>query len=189
MMCEAQPNNELVARILADAPGADFKLESLKCTGEKSLVMYVRGMIKSDEGKAVFGQLPFTDADTVINEMTLKVGRADFVIFHMDGSASVVEVKDGINGLMAVLQGVGQAGLYATQLSMTKSLTTVRRALMWSPLRNEQENQLVHDVCREAGVVPLYMPSVADMHAQDVIWAANQLSELLKAVKEHVASE
>jgi hypothetical protein len=37
--------------------------------------------------------------DTLICEMAFKYGRADIVIFHVDGSASVIEAKDGTKGL------------------------------------------------------------------------------------------
>jgi hypothetical protein len=94
---------------------------------------------------------------------------------------------------MPVLQGVGQAGLYATQLSMTNSVKGVRRALMWSALHKEAENQLVHDVCREADVVPLFLPTVADMHAQDVLCATKvlneMLAELISEVRKHGTSQ
>jgi hypothetical protein len=185
--------NKLIATLLAGAPGAAFKTASFQSKGEKSLVLYVRGLIQAGCGDVVFGSLPYTSADVIINEMPLKVGRADFVIFHADGTASVIEVKDGSFGLMPVLQGVGQAGLYATQLSMTNSVKGVRRALMWSALHKEAENQLVHDVCREADVVPLFLPTVADMHAQDVLCATKvlneMLAELISEVRKHGTSQ
>lgn len=172
--------DRLAATILAELPGADWKVSSFGQKGERALVSYVRGMIAAGNGAGVFDGLPYSDADTIVHEMILRVGRADMVLFHLDGTATVVEVKDGNAGLMPVLQGVGQAGLYATQLSALKGVSSVRRALMWSSLGNDQEDRLVHDVCRNAGVVPLYLPTMSDMIAHEVKAAYETMQRVLR---------
>lgn len=72
-------------------------------------------------------------ADTVVYEMGFQFGRADIVIFHVDGSATVIEVKDGTQGYRKTVSGIGQASLYSSQLGMRNNgLTKVRKALLWT---------------------------------------------------------
>lgn len=129
--------------------------KALATDGERSLAASLGAMISLGLGRQVFEGLPYTDLDSVVFEMPLRSGRADLVVFHVDGSASVVEIKDGCRGWRDVVAGIGQVGYYATQLSVASPVKAVRRALMWSRLENAEDNRLVVAACREAGVVPL----------------------------------
>jgi hypothetical protein len=101
-------------------------------------------------------RLPIGAADTVVYEMSFKFGRADIVIFHVDGSASVIEVKDGTKGYNHVVAGIGQAGLYASQLAMNKgALIEVRKCLLWTSTGDILEDGLIERVCVQSNTVPL----------------------------------
>lgn len=102
--------------------------------------------------------IPCSAADTIVTEMALKYGRADIVVFHLDGTASVIEAKDGSRGYTHVVGGIGQAALYATQLAMTKgALRAVRKCLMWSSTGDVMLDALICTACELAGVVPMPM--------------------------------
>lgn len=101
-------------------------------------------------------RIPHTAHDTTVYEMAFKFGRADIVIFHFDGSASVIEVKDGTKGYNHVVSGIGQAGLYSTQLAIAKgTLTKVRKCLLWTSTGDVALDGVIEETCEAACVVPL----------------------------------
>ena len=105
--------------------------------------------------------IPMTPCCTIVREMSFKYGRADLVVFHSDGSATVIEAKDGSKGYNHVVAGIGQAGLYAAQLAMGRhNLTTVRRALLWSSTGDSIADLYIMYACEAAGIVPLMWPAM-----------------------------
>jgi hypothetical protein len=104
-------------------------------------------------------QLPWSDpdTDTMVREQAFKFGRADIVLYHADGTATVIEAKDGINGYQHVASAIGQASLYATQVAAKGAVTRCRRAVLWSALPKQEQNELMVKVCTEAGVTPIHM--------------------------------
>jgi hypothetical protein len=102
-------------------------------------------------------RLPFDPAtDTVAYEFAFKHGRADIVIFHFDGSATIIEAKDGTRGYMHVAQGIGQVGLYAAQLSQSRiGLAKVRRCLLWTSTGDICADAFLEIACEQAGVIAL----------------------------------
>jgi hypothetical protein len=101
-------------------------------------------------------RIPMSVLDTVVCEMAFKFGRADIVVFHIDGSASVIEVKDGTRGYNHVVSGIGQAGLYAAQLAMSKgALTLVRKCLLWTSAGNVVADSLIEEACEQSNTVAL----------------------------------
>lgn len=111
-------------------------------------------------------RLPMSADDTVVFEMSLRFGRADIVIFHVDGSVTVIEVKDGARGYNHVVSGVGQAGLYATQIAMSGTgIRPVRRALLWTSTGDLVLDVLIEQVCEHARVVPLSWQSTKSIAA------------------------
>lgn len=107
-----------------------------------------------------------TPRDTFVTEMAFRHGRADIVVFHDTGVATVIEAKDGSRGYNHVVSGVGQAGLYAVQLSMTKgSLKSIRKALLWSSTGDLSADVEIDMACREANVIPLAWPRMNVMMA------------------------
>ena len=125
-------------------------------------------------------RIPLNQAlDTAVYEMSFKFGRADIVIFHVDGSASVIEVKDGSRGYAHVVAGIGQAALYAAQLAMNKgALTKVRKCLLWTSTGNLDLDAMIEDTCLQSGTVPLPWGSL-DKH----------LSETRAAIEKIVGKE
>lgn len=100
--------------------------------------------------------IPMTIFDTVVCEMAFKFGRADIVIFHVDGSASVIEVKDGNKGYNHVVAGIGQAALYAAQLGMNRgALTKVRKCLLWTSIGDVSADLMVALACEASNTVPM----------------------------------
>lgn len=96
--------------------------------------------------------------DKLVCEMSFRYGRADLVVFHIDGSATVIEAKDGDKGYNHVVSGIGQAGLYAAQLQMQGKVSRVHRALLWSCTGKPEVDILIHLTCWKAGVIPCEWP-------------------------------
>lgn len=106
-------------------------------------------------------RIPMGEHDTIVGEFVFRYGRADIVVFHADGSASVIEVKDGTKGYGHVVAGIGQVALYACQLAMTKvSLTKVRKCLLWTSVGSVDADAVIEEACEGAGVVALPWPSL-----------------------------
>ena len=101
--------------------------------------------------------MPWSDpeTDTVVKEQVLRYGRADIVMYHADGTATVIEAKDGINGYQYVASAIGQVSLYATQIAARGTLKRVRRVVMWSGIPDDDKNDLIRDVCKDADVLPI----------------------------------
>lgn len=113
--------------------------------------------------------------DVVVREMSLRHGRADIVVFHVDGSASVIEAKDGSRGYTHVATGIGQVSLYAAQLMMARgALQSVRRYLLWSSTGSLFEDACIDEACDLAGVVSLPYAHVSKLVACEM--AAKQWS-------------
>lgn len=93
--------------------------------------------------------------DRLVAEMRLRFGRADFVIFHADGSATVIEVKDGSNGYNHVVAGIGQASLYAAQLlRMRGAVNNVRKVLLWTSTGSADMDWAIECACYESNTIP-----------------------------------
>jgi hypothetical protein len=111
-------------------------------------------------------RIPMSEHDSIVYEMALKYGRADIVVFHSDGSASVIEVKDGSKGYNHVVSGIGQAALYSVQLAMTKgAVKRVRKCLLWPSTGNILLDGVIEETCEQANVVPLPWQSTASLMA------------------------
>lgn len=125
-------------------------------TGEAAIVDLFR-LLSTATSVAVEDRIPFDQGlDTVVYEYAFKLGRADVIIFHVDGSASIIEVKDGGVGYMHVARGIGQVGLYAAQLAALRTgLTKSRRCLLWTSTGRIEDDVLIEVACQQAGVVAL----------------------------------
>lgn len=113
------------------------------------------------------------EVDCPIFEMPLRIGRADLVIFHIDGTVTVIEVKDGSKGFSHVAAGIGQSILYATQLVITGQAKTVRRALLWTSTGNTWCDVLLSSACKQADVIPIMWGSLED-HRQGFMSSINK---------------
>lgn len=124
--------------------------------------------------------IPLTPACLLVREQAFKFGRADLVAYHSDGSASVIEAKDGAKGYTHVVSGIGQATLYAVQLGMSKgAIKRVRRCLLWSSTGDSFQNCLIDIACEQAGVISLPMASL------EVILGTNEAVRRLMAEARH----
>ena len=100
-------------------------------------------------------------ADTVVTEYSFRYGRADIILFHADGTATIIEAKDGKKGYTSVVAGIGQCSLYAAQLAAKPGVVrAVRRALMWASVENVDGDAKIEEACEIAGVIPLPYPSM-----------------------------
>lgn len=153
---------------MADKPAVDWEaierraaelLASKTCpTGNESDL--VRLFCELEEQGRHDEAIGTKSSDTIVREMVFRFGRADIVVFHQDGAATVIEAKDGAKGYNHVVAGIGQVGLYAAQLAMTRgAITRVRRALMWTSTGDQFLDALIAEVCDQAGVVPVPWPS------------------------------
>lgn len=129
-------------------------------------------------------EIPMTDACTIVYEQSFKYGRADIVIYHSDGSASVIEAKNGSTGYTHTISGIGQSTLYATQLAATKgAVKKVRRCLLWTGTGDDLLDAFIAISCKEAGVISLAMPPMNTLMATK---AASRIvvEEVLSGCKE-----
>lgn len=110
--------------------------------------------------------IPMGPNDRIVREMALKYGRADLVVYHQDGSVSVIEAKNGSKGYNHVVSGIGQAGLYATQIAFSGvSFKKVRKCLMWTSTGSVYLDSLISLVCDDANVVPIPWMGMKDLIA------------------------
>jgi hypothetical protein len=125
--------------------------------------------------------IPCGPGDSVVTEMVFKYGRADIVIFHVDGTASVIEVKSGSAGYRHVVSGIGQASLYASQLSMTKgAVTSVRKCLMWSSTGSVALDLQIQEACECANTIPMPLAHIYKMMAVSPL-VAEEIAKVLEA--------
>lgn len=132
----------------------------------------------------------FNKLDTVTKELSLPYGRADIAIFHIDGSASVIEAKDGKKGYSHVVKGIGQVSLYASQLANRRvNISKVSRYLMWSSVEDDATNDAIYDACVFAGVIPMQREPIRESIARSICAIKNDsnfVSELIAAREEYI---
>ena len=97
-------------------------------------------------------------------EFPLPRGRPDFVLFHADGTATVLEVKKAASDRL-VLAAVGQAMSYAVQLGYSRSLLAVR--VMVAADMTGTESIHLDEACRLAGA--LWLP-LGRMSEHENVW-------------------
>ena len=111
-------------------------------------------------------RIPLSKIDTIVSKNTSRLGGADVLVFHVDGSASVIVARTGACGSSHVLAGIGQVALCAAQLAATKGVVgEIRRCLMWSSTGSIIGDGLIEEACERAGVVALPMPSIVKLKA------------------------
>lgn len=92
-------------------------------------------------------------------------GRADFVFFHADGTASIVEVKDAKSD-RDILGGIGQLMSYAVQMGYSRTLKHIRCILVAPTVG--ADSLLYAQACERAGV--MFVPIGAVLE-HEIIWA------------------
>ncbi len=94
-------------------------------------------------------------ADKISYEHFPFLGRASIIVDHVDGTTSVIEVKDGTCGFLYVLGGIGFAGQYARRIQDLRGTRTVRPCLLWTATENLFVDAILEFACETAGVVSL----------------------------------
>jgi len=150
--------------------------KAVELGGEAAIVLMFRALALRpglmDEDRIAIN----TDTDEIVYEMQFRVGRADIVVFHADGTATVIEVKDGSIGYSGVIKGIGQASLYAAQLAMARgAIQAVRKCLLWTSTGDVSVDATIEDACKEAGTIPLPWGKLSDHLAQSLGNAAESL--------------
>lgn len=115
--------------------------------GESGAVALLRCLLITGRLAAEWGLPPISRWEP---EYRFPRGRADLVLFHDDGSVTVVEVKDAGDD-RHILSGVGQLSLYAMQVRMALPDAKVRRILA-APVDGSRSRHLLA-ACDLAGVV------------------------------------
>ncbi|MCO7556186.1 PDDEXK family nuclease [Metapseudomonas otitidis] len=83
-------------------------------------------------------------------EYPLPRGRADFVLFHADGSITVLEVKKAGDELRAIRGAIGQVMSYAVQVGYARLPTAIR--MMVAADVPGADSLLMSQACAAAGV-------------------------------------
>lgn len=94
-------------------------------------------------------------------EMPFPRGRADFALFHVDGSVSIIEVKRQA-ALRTMLAGIGQLALYGMQAGYGLRGVPIRRVLAVSIAGNHLDASTLEEACDAAGVVFVPLGSVIE---------------------------
>lgn len=150
---------------------------------ESDLVLFEIAALKSCITQE---EIPITEHDTIVREMLLRYGRADIVILHVDGTATVIEAKDGRLGYGHVVSGIGQVSLYATQLAAKRvGIKQVRRCLLWSSTENYEQDCVIEEACIYAGVIPMRRIPVREMRAIHMLQKKIGIDALNKLAADH----
>ena len=133
--------------------------ELVRCptSGEAAAVVTLRVMLHSGRRFERLWGVPRIERYRL--EVSLPGGRVDVVLFHADGSVSLVEVKSAIVSRREVLAGVGQLCYYATQAPRSLRIApgvTLRRILC-APVEPEDMLALT-PACDMAGVMLRNLP-------------------------------
>lgn len=179
---------KLEARLaeLKKHPNGRHLVEAFERTGEPAIVRASRFYLERGWFRDF---IPSTEHDKVEYEMGLGRGRADIVFFHVDGSITVVEAKDGNQGWRSVVAGIGQVGFYACQLGARNTGMKVRRALLWTTTGDAAGDGCVNDACELAGVVSMKMRAIKSIHADLTKMLLEEIDSELAANRRKVYGE
>ncbi|MDH0157344.1 hypothetical protein [Stutzerimonas stutzeri] len=157
-----QPDWEAIRERCALAGLPSVVYHHLHMSGEAFVSGVVRGLLSGSSAHlSMFGgEVP--EVISAEAEFPVPRGRIDYLLIHADGSLTVCELKDGARGKQHVLSGLGQCIGYAVQLGMANAgVPTIRKALVFSSWGKPDEELLVVQACRDAGVIPVPMGSEA----------------------------
>jgi hypothetical protein len=174
--------SELLQKLTVETiPECDLLAHSLSLSGEAAITMFLKWALEVGAWKSVMASAYRSAVDTVVFHYQLRIGTADIVIFHADGSATVVKVKDGSQGFGSVIGGLGEAGLHAAQIGQGKALTEVRRALAWTAIKEPAGvDQIVAHLCKEAGVIPVFLPRLENVGKAVIKQQVETIAEIVR---------
>ena len=148
-------------------------------SGEAATIAYFVAMAAGSAGLCVCKEDGLPDFSFVEFEFPLMKGRADVVVFHQDGGATVIEAKDGMAGRRSVLGGIGQVVSYAYQLGASRAAPKyVQKMLLWSPCSSVDDDLHIIDVCASAGVLHSISAKVSDLHKESEALMRRLLSDV-----------
>ena len=104
--------------------------------------------------------LPYDpELDEIHREYGLGRGRVDIAIVRRDGSVTLIEAKDGSQGMREVVGGIGQVCMYAVHESFYRGTphSKVSKALAFSSTGNPSKDMMIEMACRSAGVRPIQL--------------------------------
>lgn len=132
---------------------------SLLLRGEAFVMAIIKILIYGGRERELYDDFPIPfEGCSYEFEYPVRRGRADIVMFHIDGTATVVEVKDGSNGIQSVLAGIGQVTGYAVQIGMSNGAPKhVRKALIFTSTGSKEGDENVLYSCAHAGVIPIFL--------------------------------
>lgn len=162
-----------VAALEASGDDQFRTVRSFEQKGERAIEMWLRGMCDQGLAEFVLPGLPHADGDTRVFQGPCPwLGAIDLAIYHQDGTASVIEIKDGARGPSSVRSGIGQITYAAAHMNPG---VRVRRALAWTPMASPAEDERMAKACEMAGVVPVLLPSEErrkEFHRLLAVWVA-----------------
>jgi hypothetical protein len=170
-------------------PDVEMLERALELEGEPAITMWLKWVLRQDLWEIVMAPVHVCMADTIVFNQSVRVGIADIVVYHVDGTATVIELKDGAQGFRNTVAGLGQAGLYAAQIDPNKALKKVRRALAWTPVRGHAGvNDIIQQAVIDAGAIPVRLPchkesirGVLRSYLESAVEAATQFVQERKA--------
>lgn len=168
-MTTKQPDWEAMRERFATAGIPAVVYHHLNKTGEAFVSGVVRVLLASSDAhiKMFDGQVP--EIIEAFAEYPVPRGRIDYLLIHADGSITVCELKDGAKGKQHVLSGLGQCIAYAVQIGMARAgIPQIRKALVFSSWGRPDEESIVIDACRAAGVIAVPM-GPDDLHRESAM--------------------
>jgi hypothetical protein len=159
--------------------------EALNKKGEASLMALVRASLFDGLAAVTFPDIPVdAEFDVFVFEYRVPHGRVDVAIFHVDGSLTLVEAKDGRCGMKHVLCGIGQVMMYALDAGMAPSRPKViRKALLWNSTGNLLDDAIIETACEQAGIIPMQIGPI-----QPQLDSAQAMLKEIKALREQEAA-
>lgn len=179
---------ERVANLAAaSVPHPELLGQAATLRGKPAVMAFLKWAFCTGIWKTLMRQVFVTEEDTAVFNYRLRVGIADVVVFHVDGSATVIQVQDGASGFRSVLGGLGQLGLCAAQVDRAKALKGVRRALAWTPVvAPDGVNPIIERVSKDAGAIPVFLPALESLTTAVV---RHQLDFVLQTLRDALRVE
>lgn len=84
-------------------------------------------------------------------EFSLPKGRVDLILFHLDGSISVVEAK-ATSDYEKICKAIGQLMFYATQIGFQRPCPPIRKIIIAPAVGKDVQTLLIDSTCRNAGI-------------------------------------
>ncbi len=117
--------------------------------GESAVIELLKNILRCDRLAEIWG-LP--DILWFEFEFPLPRGRIDLILFHADGTISIVEAKDALNDRQ-IVAGIGQLCMYAVQVGHSKPNNGIRKILTVPIAGKNKSSLLIDNACRNAGVI------------------------------------